>query len=153
MTDTPSDVPARSLGRLHGQGVIGFRFPWEVVVQPRRVRIVRAAVVGIVVAGLAVASQILIGVPVGDQPEWLAYIPLILATPSAYLLFPIQDPLESLIKMRLGSGVTLEGTTPFGPAFLPGVEDLALTAFGTIVVVGLIGYLAMGVQEMTTPDS
>lgn len=115
----------------------------------RRVRIVRAAALGIAVAALAVASQVLIGVPVGDQPDWLAYIPLILATPSAYLLFPIQDPLESLIRMRLGSGATLEGSTPFGPAFLPGIEDLALTAFGTIVVVGLIGYFAIGVRELS----
>jgi hypothetical protein len=116
-----------------------------------RYRLGRAATLGMVAAFVAVAVQWFIGMPVGDQPEWLGYLTLTTAVPSAYLTFPISDPLESLIGMQLGSGRLLEVMTPFGPAMRVGTEDLGLIALGTLVVVGLTAYLAIGVNEMVHP--
>lgn len=113
-----------------------------------RYRLGRAATFGMLAALVAVAVQWFIGMPVGDQPEWLGYLTLTTAVPSAYLTFPISDPLEALIGMQLGSGRLLEVMTPFGPAMRVGTEDLGLIALGTMVVVGLTAYLAIGVNEM-----
>ena len=113
-----------------------------------RYRLVRAATFGMLAALVAVAVQWFIGIPVGNQPEWLGYVTMTTAVPSAYLTFPISDPLEALIGMQLGSGRILEVMTPFGPAMRVGTEDLGLIALGTLVVVGLTAYLAIGVNEM-----
>ena len=113
-----------------------------------RYRLVRAATFGMLAALVAVAVQWFIGIPVGNQPEWLGYVTMTTAVPSAYLTFPISDPLEALIGMQLGSGRILEVMTPFGPAMRVGTEDLGLLALGTRVVVGLTAYLAIGVNEM-----
>jgi len=113
-----------------------------------RYRLVRAATFGMLAAFVAVAVQWFIGIPVGDQPAWLGVVTLTTAVPAAYLTFPISDPLEKLIGMELGSGRLIEAMTPFGPAMRVGTEDLGLIALGTLVVVGLTAYLAIGVNEM-----
>lgn len=113
-----------------------------------RYRLGRAATFGMLAALVAVAVQWFVGIPVGSQPEWLGIVTITTAVPSAYLTFPISDPFEKLIGVELGSGRLLEVMTPFGPAMRVGTEDLGLIALGTLVVVGLTAYLAIGVNEM-----
>lgn len=113
-----------------------------------RQRLVRAALVGMAAALVAVAVQYFVGIPVGDQPAWLGTLTLVSAVPAAYVTFPIKDPFERLLDMRLGSGRLFEVETPFGPAFRVGTEDLLLVAFGTLVMVGLAAYLAAGISEL-----
>ncbi len=113
-----------------------------------RQRAVHAAVVGTTAAALAAALQYFVGIPLGDQPRWLGAITMASAVPSAYVTFPIRDPLERLINMQLGSGRLVEVATPFGPAFRVGTEDIALVALGTLIMVGLVAYLASGLNEL-----
>lgn len=113
-----------------------------------RQRSVHAAVVGIVGAAIAAGLQYFVGIPLGSQPKWLGFLTTASAVPSAYITFPIRDPLERLIKMQLGSGRLVEVATPFGPAFRVGTEDIALVALGTLIMVGLVAYLASGINEM-----
>lgn len=113
-----------------------------------RTRTTRAALFGMAAALVAVAVQWFIAIPVGSQPDWLAVVTLATAVPAAYFTFPVRDPLETLLGMELGSGRISEVMTPFGPAMRAGTEDIALVALGTLVMVGLTAYLAIGVGEM-----
>lgn len=113
-----------------------------------RRRLTHAALVGICAAVVAVAAQYFIAMPVGDQPGWLAMLAIIAIAPSAYIIVPLRDPIEQWLQVQLGSGTLVEAATPFGPAFRMGTEDMLLVAFGTIVMVGIVAYLAEGVQEM-----
>jgi hypothetical protein len=113
-----------------------------------RRRVGRAAHYGLVATVIAVAVQWFIGIPVGNQPEWLGYLTLTTAVPASYITFPFGDPLEHLLGMELGSGRIVEVTTPFGPAMRAGPEDIALIALGTLLMVSLTAYLAVGMNEM-----
>lgn len=113
-----------------------------------RQRIVRAASVGVAAAVLAVAIQYFVGIPVGDQPEWLATLTLVSAVPSAYVTFPLKAPFEQLLDLQVASGRIFEVETPFGPAFRVGTGDLVMVAVGTLVMVGLAAYLAAGITEI-----
>lgn len=113
-----------------------------------RRRAVHAAVVGTVGAAFAAALQYFIGIPLGNQPDWLGTLASVSALPSAYITFPIRDPLERILHMPLGSGRLAEVVTPFGPAFRVGTEDIALVALGTLVMVALADYLATGLSEL-----
>jgi hypothetical protein len=113
-----------------------------------RRRLAHAGLVGIFAAGFAVATQYLIAMPVGDQPDWLAMLAMIAMAPSAYVIVPLREPLEQWLQMELGNTAVVEASTPFGPAFRIGTEEMLLVALGTIIMVGLVAYLAEGVQEM-----
>ncbi len=113
-----------------------------------RQRAVHAALVGIASATFAAAMQYFVGIPLGNQPKWLGTITMASAVPSAYVTFPIRDPLERLTHTSLASGRLVEVATPFGPAFRIGTEDIALVALGTLIMVGLAAYLASGLNEM-----
>ncbi len=104
--------------------------------------------IGTLAAAVAVAIQYFVGIPVGDQPEWLATLTLVSAVPSAYVTFPLQAPFERLLDFQVGSGVVFEAETPFGPAFRVGNADLVMVAVGTLVMVGLAAYLAAGISEI-----
>lgn len=113
-----------------------------------RERASHAGVVGLVAAILAVATQYFVALPVGNQPDWLALLSAATAAPAAYLVVPVRAPIEGWIQMEIGSTSLREAVTPFGPALRGNREDLLLVALGTIIVVGLVAYLAEGVQEM-----
>lgn len=113
-----------------------------------RQRVSHAGTVGLAAAALVVAAQYFVGLPVGNQPSWLATMVASLVAPSAYVVLPIRDPIEYWLQMEFGTGTLMEATTPFGPALRAGTEDLLLIAFGTIVMFGIVAYLAEGVQEM-----
>lgn len=113
-----------------------------------RQRIVRAAMLGSLAAAVAVAVQYFVGIPVGDQPDWLATLTLVTAVPSAYVTFPLKAPFERLLDFQVGSGRIFEAETPFGPAFRVGTADLMMVAVGTLLMVGLVAYLAAGITEM-----
>jgi hypothetical protein len=105
---------------------------------------VHAATVGLVAAALATAAQYFIAVPVGNQPEWLWTLTMVVAIPSLYVLYPLSD----LFNWPLPSGTLVEVSTPFGPAFRGSASDLALGALGTMVIVGLVAYLASGLVDI-----
>jgi len=113
-----------------------------------RRRLTHAALVGICAAVVAVATQYFIAMPVGDQPEWLAMLAMIAIAPSAYIIVPLRDAVDAGLQVQLGTGTVIEAATPFGPAFRSGTEDMLLVAFGTIIMVGIVAYLADGVGEM-----
>ena len=113
-----------------------------------RERASHAGVVGLVAAVVAVATQYFVALPVGNQPNWLALFSAITAAPSAYIVVPIRAPIEGWLQMEIGSSSLREAVTPFGPALRAGREDLLLIALGTIIMVGIVAYLAEGVQEM-----
>jgi hypothetical protein len=113
-----------------------------------RRRLTHATLVGICAAVVAVATQYFIALPIGNQPDWLELLAMIAIAPSAYIIVPLRDPLEQWLQIQLGTGRVVEASTPFGPAFRIGTEDMLLVGFGTIVMVGIVAYLAEGVQEM-----
>ncbi len=113
-----------------------------------RSRFSRAAVIALVATAIATAMHLLVGLPIGDQPEWLAIGSVAMITPGLYLVLPLRDAFYSLTEIPLESGVLHEVETVFGPAMRAGVDDVALMALGTLVMVGLDGYLAAGIQEM-----
>lgn len=113
-----------------------------------RQRIVRAATFGTLAAAVAVAIQYFVGIPVGDQPDWMATLTLVSAVPSAYVTFPLRAPFERLLDLQVGSSRIFETETPFGPAFRVGTGDLWMIAIGTLIMVGLAAYLAAGISEM-----
>lgn len=113
-----------------------------------RQRIARATAVGLAAAGFAVAVQYFVGIPVGDQPGWMATLTLVSAVPSAYVTFPLKAPFEELLDLQVASGRIFETQTPFGPAFRIGNLDLLMVAVGTLLMVGLAAYLAAGISEM-----
>lgn len=115
-----------------------------------RGRVGRAAQFGLLAMVVVVLVQWFVGIPVGDQPGWLGVVALAAAVPAAYVTVPVSEPLERLIGMELGSGRIIEVATPFGPAMRGGIEDVALIGFGTLLMVGLAAYLAIGVNEMVT---
>jgi hypothetical protein len=104
--------------------------------------------VGLVAAVVAVALQYFIALPVGNQPNWLAVLSAAAAAPAAYVVVPIREPLEAWIQMEIGGTSLREASTPFGPALRAGTDDFLLIALGTIIMVGIVAYLAEGVQEM-----
>jgi hypothetical protein len=108
----------------------------------------RAAMVGGLASVVAVGVQYFVGIPVGNQPDWLATLTLVTAVPSAYVTFPLKAPFERLLDFQVGSGRIFEVETPFGPAFRVGGADLAMVALGTLLMVGLAAYLAAGISEM-----
>lgn len=114
----------------------------------RRQRITRATTVGLLAAAAAAAIQYFVAIPVGGQPDWLWMVTLISAVPSAYLTFPLSDSFQQILQVQLGSGQLAEVSTPFGPALRVGMEDIALVALGTTVMVGLVVYLASGISEI-----
>ncbi len=113
-----------------------------------RQRVTNAASVGVVAALLVVAAEYFIALPLGNQPSWLTLLAIAAMAPSSYIIVPLRDPVERWLGQNLGSGKMLEVSTPFGPALRASTEDLLLVAFGTIVMVGLLAYLASGLQEM-----
>lgn len=113
-----------------------------------RHRMVQSMVVGIVAAAIAVALQYFVAIPLGTQPRWLGSLTTASAVPSAYLTFPLTDPVERWLGGPLASGTLSEVSTPFGPAFRIAPQDFAWIALGTIVVVGLVAYLASGLREL-----
>lgn len=113
-----------------------------------RERASHAGVVGLVAAIVAVATQYFVALPVGNQPNWLALFSAITAAPSAYIVVPIRAPIEGWLQMEIGSSALHEAATPFGPALRADRDDLLLVALGTIIMVGIVAYLAEGVQEM-----
>jgi hypothetical protein len=92
---------------------------------------------------VATAAQYFIAVPVGSQPEWLWTLTMLVAVPSLYVTYPLAD----FFNWSLPSGTLVEVTTPFGPAFRVSAADLAMVALGTMVIVGLVTYLANGLAE------
>jgi hypothetical protein len=101
------------------------------------------------VAATIVASlQYFVATPLGSQPGWLGTLATYSTLPSAYLTYPLSGPVERLLGSPLQSGTLVEVATPFGPAFRTALADIALVALGTIVVVGLVAYLASGIREM-----
>lgn len=115
-----------------------------------RSRFSRAAAISLVATAIATAMHLVVGLPIGNQPEWLALGSVATITPGLYLVLPLRDAFYSLTEIPLESGVLHEVETIFGPAMRAGVDDIALMALGTLVVVGLAGYLAAGVQEMVS---
>jgi hypothetical protein len=113
-----------------------------------RQRLSHAGTVGLVAAMIVVAAQYFIALPVGDQPPWLAMLAAILVAPSAYVIVPIRDPIEHWLQMEFGSTTIVEASTPFGPAFRMGTEELLVVALGSILIFGIVAYLAEGVTEM-----
>lgn len=113
-----------------------------------RQRVIHAASVGVVAAVVAVAAGYFIALPIGNQPSWLALLAMAAIAPSAYIILPLCDPIQHWLGQDLGTHIISEVNTPFGPAMRAGTEDLLLVAFGTILMVGLVAYLANGVQEM-----
>ncbi len=113
-----------------------------------RQRVSHAGMVGLVAAVVAVALQYFIALPVGNQPNWLAVLSAAAAAPAAYVVVPIREPLEAWIQMEIGGTSLREASTPFGPALRAGTDDFLLIALGTIIMVGIVAYLAEGVQEM-----
>lgn len=113
-----------------------------------RQRLVRAATVGIAASAVAVAIQYFVGIPVGDQPEWMATLTLVSAVPSAYVTFPLKTPLERLLDVQATTARAFEVETPFGPAFRMSTPELAMVALGTLIMVGLAAYLAAGISEI-----
>ncbi len=115
-----------------------------------RERASHAGVVGLIAAILAVATQYFVALPVGNQPNWLALLSAAAAAPAAYIVVPIRAPIEGWIQMEIGGTALHEAATPFGPAMRADREDLMLVALGTIIMVGIVAYLAEGVQEMVS---
>ncbi|MBK9550254.1 MAG: hypothetical protein IPO52_14395 [Gemmatimonadetes bacterium] len=115
-----------------------------------RQRVSHAGMVGLVAAALAVSIQYFVAFPVGNQPNWLALLSAAAAAPSAYVVVPVRAPIEGWIQMEIGGTSLREATTPFGPALRGGTDDFLLIALGTIIMVGIVAYLAEGVQEMVT---
>ena len=113
-----------------------------------RQRISRATGVGEFGAGIVVAAQYFIGIPVGHQPEWLGTLAATAVLPAQYVLIPFANPLNRLLGSSAGHGVLLESTTPFGPAMRFETGDLALVALATLIIVGLVDYAAQGVAEL-----
>src|SRR5688572_6259558 len=109
-----------------------------------RGRMVHATTVGLVAATAVTATQYFVAMPVGAQPEWLWTLTMISAIPSHYVTYP----LAGLLHRSLPTANLVEVATHFGPAFRVAPSDLALVAIGTMVVVGLIAYLAHGVTEL-----
>ncbi|HRP07266.1 MAG TPA: hypothetical protein PLL69_02145 [Gemmatimonadales bacterium] len=118
------------------------------VATTRRQRITRATAAGLIAAAVASAIQYFVAIPVGGQPDWLWMVTLLSAVPSAYLTFPLSDSFQQIMQVRLGSGQLVEVSTPFGPALRVGMEDIALVALGTTVMIGLVVYLASGISEL-----
>jgi hypothetical protein len=113
-----------------------------------RQRILQAAGIGEIGAGFAVAAQYFIGMPVGHQPEWLGTVASVAIVPAQYILVPFADPLKRLMGSAVGDGVLFESVTPFGPAMRFEMGHLALLALATLIIVGLVDYLAQGVVEL-----
>jgi hypothetical protein len=113
-----------------------------------RHRMVESSVVGVVAATITAGLQYFVAIPLGNQPGWLGSLASYSALPSAYLTYPLNLPAERLLGAPLQSGTLVEVTTPFGPAFRAALSDIALVALGTIVIVGLVAYLASGIREM-----
>lgn len=113
-----------------------------------RRRISRAGQYGLVATLIAIAVQWFIAIPVGNQPEWLGLVTLTVTVPSAYITVPVADLLERLVGMTLGNGTIVEVVTPFGPAMRAAIDDVALIGLGTLLMVGLAAYLAIGINEM-----
>ncbi len=113
-----------------------------------RERASHAGVVGLVAAVLAVATQYFVALPVGNQPSWMALLSAVTAAPSAYVVVPARAPVEGWLQMEIGAPALREAITPFGPALRADRDDLLLVALGTIIMVGIVAYLAEGVQEM-----
>jgi hypothetical protein len=107
-----------------------------------------AAAVGELGAGITFAAQYFIGMPVGHQPEWLGAVASTAVIPAQYVLFPFAAPLQRLLGPNAGHGTLLESMTPFGPAMRFGMDDLALVALATLIIVGLVDYAAQGVVEL-----
>jgi|CXWL01.1.fsa_nt_gi hypothetical protein len=115
-----------------------------------RQRVSHAGVVGLVAAVVAVATQYFVALPVGNQPNWLAILSAATAAPSAYIVVPIRAPIEGWLQMEIGGTSLREAITPFGPALRADRDELLLIALGTIIMVGIVAYLAEGVQEMVS---
>lgn len=113
-----------------------------------RQRIRHAIGAGELGAGIAVAAQYFIGMPVGHQPEWLGAVASTAVLPAQYVLFPFAGPLQKLLGQSAGHGILLEAATPFGPAMRFGMGDLALVGLATLIIVGLVDYAAQGVVEL-----
>jgi hypothetical protein len=113
-----------------------------------RQRLSRAVGAGLMGAGVTVAAQYFIGVPVGRQPEWLGAVASTTVLPAQYILFPFSGLLTRLLGPSAGNGVLLESSTPFGPAMRFDMSDLALVALATVIIVALADYAAQGVTEM-----
>ncbi len=113
-----------------------------------RHRMVESSVVGLVAATIVASLQYFVATPLGSQPGWLGTLATYSTLPSAYLTYPLSGPAERLLGAPLQSGTLVEVATPFGPAFRTAMADIALVALGTIVVVGLVAYLASGIREM-----
>jgi hypothetical protein len=113
-----------------------------------RQRFSRAVGAGLMGAGVTVAAQYFIGVPVGRQPEWLGAVASTTALPAQYVLFPFSGLVHKLVGPSAGNGVLLETVTPFGPAMRFDMSDLALVALATVIIVGLADYAAQGVTEL-----
>ncbi len=73
-----------------------------------RQRIRQAAGIGELGAGITLAAQYFIGMPLGHQPEWLGAVASTAILPAQYVLFPFAGPLQRL----LGQGVAELCFTP-----------------------------------------
>jgi len=113
-----------------------------------RQRVRQATGVGELGAGITVAAQYFIGMPVGHQPEWLGAVAATAALPAQYVLIPFAGPLQRLLGPSAGHGALLESATPFGPAMRFEMADIALVALATVIIVGLVDYVAQGVAEL-----
>jgi hypothetical protein len=113
-----------------------------------RQRVARAVGAGLMGAGVTVAAQYFIGVPVGRQPEWLGTVASTTALPAQYVIAPFSGVLNRLLGPSAGNGVLLESSTPFGPAMRFEMSDLALVALATVIIVALADYVAQGITAI-----
>lgn len=111
-----------------------------------RKRVSHATCAGLLGAGVTVCTQLLVGIPVGRQPDWLTTLSSGTMMPAQYVLYPLSSVLGRVL--GTGDGRLLEATTPFGPALRLDLPALALVALATIVMVGLVDYLAQGVTAL-----
>lgn len=113
-----------------------------------RQRFTRAAGAGLMGAGVTVAAQCFIGLPVGEQPQWLGVVASTTLLPAQYILFPFSGLLNKAVGPNAGNGTLFEAATPFGPAMRLDISDLAVVALATVIMVGLADYAAQGVAEL-----
>jgi hypothetical protein len=102
-----------------------------------------------VAAIAALGVQYFVANPAGDQPDWLATLTLLSGLPAAYVIQPLRGPLDAVLPPP-GSHRFLEVETAFGPAFRASRDEMMLIALGTVVMVGLVAYLASGLSEMVS---
>lgn len=112
-----------------------------------RQRFTHASLVGLMAAAVVVAIQFFVGVPVGDQPAWLGTLALLSGIPAAYALHLLRGPIDAILPPPTDQRF-FEVETLFGPAFRASVDEMLLLALGTVVMVGLVAYLASGLTEM-----